>query len=188
MVDDKRYYQRITGQARAACLSGKFFSSLFAQSISLINGSVPYVTLVYLSIFGKHVVEIRVCTVNRSTTTTTTIKHNKTTTDLIRYVVPRHVFLRRLGIHNAVRRRQRLFSQRETRTGQSVDFVKRAFVVHFERRANACSRGTSTNRVERQSNSKSSTFRKRVKYVARCGRLQFVDNTTVIRCTGVPTN
>lgn len=52
MTDDKRYYQRITGQARAACLSGKFLSSLFAQTVSLINGSVPYVELVYLSIFG----------------------------------------------------------------------------------------------------------------------------------------
>ncbi|XP_060842623.1 thiamine transporter 2-like [Rhopalosiphum padi] len=52
MTDHKRYYQRITGQARAACLSGKFLSSLFAQLISLVNGSVPYVELVYLSIFG----------------------------------------------------------------------------------------------------------------------------------------
>lgn len=56
MTDDKRYYQRITGQARAACLSGKFLSSLFAQSVSLINGSVPYVELVYLSIFGKYTI------------------------------------------------------------------------------------------------------------------------------------
>lgn len=55
MTEDKRYYQRITGQARAACLSGKFFSSLFAQSVSLINGSVPYKELVYFSIFGKHI-------------------------------------------------------------------------------------------------------------------------------------
>ncbi|XP_008180091.1 thiamine transporter 2 isoform X2 [Acyrthosiphon pisum] len=52
MTDNKRYYQRITGQARAACLSGKFFSSLFAQLVSLVNGSVPYVELVYISIFG----------------------------------------------------------------------------------------------------------------------------------------
>uniref|UniRef100_A0A2S2R7N8 Thiamine transporter 2 n=1 Tax=Sipha flava TaxID=143950 RepID=A0A2S2R7N8_9HEMI len=52
MTEDKRYYQRITGQARAACLSGKFFSSLFAQTVSLISGSVPYAELVYLSVFG----------------------------------------------------------------------------------------------------------------------------------------
>ncbi|KAL5243875.1 hypothetical protein ACI65C_011285 [Semiaphis heraclei] len=52
MTDDKRYYQRITGQARAACLSGKFLSSFFAQLVSLVNGSVPYVELVYISIFG----------------------------------------------------------------------------------------------------------------------------------------
>lgn len=54
MTDDKRYYQRITGQARAACLSGKFFSSLFAQTVSVINGSVPFVWLVYLSVSGKY--------------------------------------------------------------------------------------------------------------------------------------
>ncbi|XP_050425167.1 thiamine transporter 2-like [Adelges cooleyi] len=52
MTEDKRYYQRITGQARAACLSGKFISSLLAQSLSLINGSVPFVELVYMSAFG----------------------------------------------------------------------------------------------------------------------------------------
>ncbi|VVC26726.1 Reduced folate carrier,Major facilitator superfamily domain [Cinara cedri] len=52
MTDDKRYFQRITGQARAACLFGKFFSSALAQTISLVNGSVPYIELVYLSIFG----------------------------------------------------------------------------------------------------------------------------------------
>lgn len=60
MIDDKRYYQRITGLARAACLSGKFFSSLFAQSASLINGSVPFILLVYVSIFGKCLIKIYV--------------------------------------------------------------------------------------------------------------------------------
>lgn len=60
MTADKRVYQRITGQARAACLSGKFFSSLFAQSVSFINGSVPYVELVYLSIFGKYFVKLKI--------------------------------------------------------------------------------------------------------------------------------
>lgn len=54
MTDDKRYYQRITGQVRAACLSGKFFSSMFAQTVSLINGSIPFIELVYLSIFGEY--------------------------------------------------------------------------------------------------------------------------------------
>lgn len=52
MTDNKRYYQRMTGQARAACLLGKFLSSLFAQLASVVNGSVPYIELVYLSIFG----------------------------------------------------------------------------------------------------------------------------------------
>jgi len=58
MTDDKRYYQRITGQARAACLAGKFSSSLFAQLVSLVNGSVPYIELVYISIFGMYLIRL----------------------------------------------------------------------------------------------------------------------------------
>lgn len=58
MTDDKRYYQRITGQARAACLSGKFLSSLFAQVISLVDGSVPFIELVYISIFGIYLIRL----------------------------------------------------------------------------------------------------------------------------------
>uniref|UniRef100_A0A2S2PWR7 Thiamine transporter 2 n=1 Tax=Sipha flava TaxID=143950 RepID=A0A2S2PWR7_9HEMI len=52
MVEDKQYYQKITGHARAATLSGKFFSSCVSQLLAMAFGSPPFNLLVYLSIFG----------------------------------------------------------------------------------------------------------------------------------------
>lgn len=54
MVEEKQHYQKITGHARAATLSGKFFSSCVSQILAMIFGTPPFNTLVYMSIFGKY--------------------------------------------------------------------------------------------------------------------------------------
>lgn len=53
MIEEKEHYQRITGYARAATLTGKFVSSCIAQLLAMAFGSPPFNTLVYLSIFGN---------------------------------------------------------------------------------------------------------------------------------------
>ncbi|VVC26728.1 Reduced folate carrier,Major facilitator superfamily domain [Cinara cedri] len=52
MIEEKQFYQKITGHARAATLSGKFFSSCVAQLLAMAYGSPPFNALVYMSIFG----------------------------------------------------------------------------------------------------------------------------------------
>jgi len=54
MIEDKRYYQKITGHVRAATLTGKFFSSCLAQILAISFGTPPFNALVYMSIFGIH--------------------------------------------------------------------------------------------------------------------------------------
>lgn len=53
MIEEKEHYQRVTGYARAATLTGKFVSSCIAQLLAMAFGSPPFNTLVYLSIFGN---------------------------------------------------------------------------------------------------------------------------------------
>lgn len=53
MIEEKEHYQRITGHARAATLSGKFFSSCVSQILAIVFSGPPFNLLVYLSIFGK---------------------------------------------------------------------------------------------------------------------------------------
>lgn len=55
MVEEKEFYQKITGHARAATLTGKFFSSCLSQILSTIYGIPPFNALVYMSIFGKYI-------------------------------------------------------------------------------------------------------------------------------------
>ncbi|XP_050425168.1 thiamine transporter 1-like [Adelges cooleyi] len=52
MIEEKQFYQKITGHARAATLCGKFFSSCVAQILAMAFGSPPFNALVYMSIFG----------------------------------------------------------------------------------------------------------------------------------------
>ncbi|XP_025195930.1 thiamine transporter 2-like [Melanaphis sacchari] len=52
MVEEKEFYQKITGHARAATLTGKFFSSCLSQILAITYGTPPYNALVYMSIFG----------------------------------------------------------------------------------------------------------------------------------------
>ncbi|XP_050524430.1 thiamine transporter 1-like isoform X2 [Daktulosphaira vitifoliae] len=52
MIEEKQHYQKITGHARAATLSGKFFSSCVSQILAIIFGKPPFNLIVYLSIFG----------------------------------------------------------------------------------------------------------------------------------------
>jgi len=52
MVEEKEFYQKITGHARAATLTGKFFSSCLSQILAIQFGTPPYNALVYMSIFG----------------------------------------------------------------------------------------------------------------------------------------
>ncbi|XP_060841826.1 thiamine transporter 2-like [Rhopalosiphum padi] len=52
MVEEKEFYQKITGHARAATLTGKFFSSCLSQILATTYGTPPYNALVYMSIFG----------------------------------------------------------------------------------------------------------------------------------------
>jgi hypothetical protein len=54
MVEEKEFYQKITGHARAATLTGKFFSSCLSQILATTYGIPPYNALVYMSIFGKY--------------------------------------------------------------------------------------------------------------------------------------
>lgn len=54
MIEDKQYYQRITGHVRAATLTGKFFSSCLAQILAISFGTPPFNQLVYMSIFGTY--------------------------------------------------------------------------------------------------------------------------------------
>jgi len=53
MVEEKEFYQKITGHARAATLTGKFFSSCLSQVLATVYGTPPFNALVYMSIFGK---------------------------------------------------------------------------------------------------------------------------------------
>lgn len=54
MVEEKEFYQKITGHARAATLTGKFFSSCLSQILATYYGTPPFNALVYMSIFGKY--------------------------------------------------------------------------------------------------------------------------------------
>jgi len=54
MVEEKEFYQKITGHARAATLTGKFFSSCLSQILATTYGVPPYNALVYMSIAGKY--------------------------------------------------------------------------------------------------------------------------------------
>lgn len=53
MIEEKEHYQKVTGYARAATLTGKFVSSCIAQILAMVFGSPPFNILVYLSIFGN---------------------------------------------------------------------------------------------------------------------------------------
>jgi len=55
MVEEKEFYQKITGHARAATLTGKFFSSCLSQILATTFGTPPFNALVYMSIFGKYI-------------------------------------------------------------------------------------------------------------------------------------
>lgn len=54
MIEEKQYYQKITGRVRASTLIGKFVSSSVSQIIALVIGSPPFNALVYMSIFGNY--------------------------------------------------------------------------------------------------------------------------------------
>lgn len=54
MIEEKQYYQKITGHVRAATLTGKFVSSCVAQILATVYGSPPFNALVYMSIGGKY--------------------------------------------------------------------------------------------------------------------------------------
>lgn len=54
MIEEKQFYQKITGHARAATLAGKFFSSCVAQILAGVFGTPPFNLLVAMSIFGTY--------------------------------------------------------------------------------------------------------------------------------------